>query len=270
MGIEEKKNQGALTISCSLDKILGFLVLSWGILLYPVGQYHTSTLLAFGFPPINLENQLLGIIGLSLIAVVSYKLLPSVKIEVSHGIFYASSGYILPIMGFLISVDELAILLFLASVLPIAFGIERFTMGCSDFKLQIIAIGLYVVQIGIFFLIFFIFCHGAENLIISSLLCTTYAMCILTLIMESLASANLICEGEPRIKVEQIFSKTWIICIVISSVFLIIKGKGVILLYKLVILSVCGWMCFKLCNYLKHKPNQEKKESGKNASNNGI
>lgn len=262
-------NQDTLSASFSLGKILCFVAVIWTMLLYPVAQYHTS-LLAFGFSALNIENQFYEACSLLIIGIAAHKLFPNIKIEITRSIFYAEAVYMLPTISFLISVNELAILLYLVLFLPIMFGIGNFAKGYSDFKLQILAIGVYTAQVVIFFLIFSLFFQGAENLIMSSLLWVTHVISIFTVVIELFACANLIVKGKNRVRSEYIFNRTLIICILISVCLLIFKGAVSNQLFIFAFSSVCGWIFFKMCNYSKNKPNKKQGESRENKGNNFV
>ncbi len=176
--------------------------------------------------------------------------------EVPLSIFYASIGYMLSTIGFLISGDGLAILTFLSLLLPMVFSVGFLTKNCSDSKLPIIAIGAYVAQVGIFFLVFSLFFHEVENLIMSALLLVTYSMCIFTVVVEWFACLHLMSREAYRNKVEYILNTVWIICLVISYMLLAMKGTSSNQLLTFLILSVFGRVCFELCDYLKTKPNK--------------
>ena len=258
-----KKNQATAKISCSFGAILCLISIIWGILLIPVAKSHTDQLIAFGFAAINILNQLFLIVCLLFIGVVAHQFVSKLKIEISRNMFFAVIGYIIAVISFLISVHELAILIFLALSLLI-LGIGRFADNISDLKLEIMAPVLYVAQVGVFILIFSLFCKDAENIIISALLITTYSMCVSTFVFVCCCVGSLMYKLPKLVKDEYIFNEVLISCLVVSGVLLKMYKGASNQLYAFIAVSVLSWICFKLCNYLKNKPNQKDKYSREN------
>ena len=236
-----------------LNKIILFVSIAWAFLLYPVEVHHASTMLQFGFLPINIENHLIIICILMGISLLGRKWLGRIKIEMPHSIAFACGGGMLWIIVFFISVNELAIPFFLASTLAVAPVIKRQQVQNSYLQISIVTACVYAYQVGMYFTIFSLFFKGAESLIMSALLLATHVACIFTVILTLVQSVGLLKRNKLNIS-EIILTDALVLCLTASIILLGIYSKSSILPCSEAATIIAVWFFLRMYNYLQQKP----------------
>ncbi len=223
-------------ISCSLGSLVCFVAFAWLALIYPISDFHADTIITFGFAPMNLKKQIIGAVYLILIGLSIRILVPEFKLLILKNILIAGGFSIIPILGFLMLLHELAIFLFLFWLIFAVSLVSYLTNATSKIYIILATVLLYTSFNGLFFIEVFLFYEGVEHLLVNSLFITTYVVSYFTLINVPVCLIDQLSNSNWLIKDARFFNEVLVFCLVVSwGVFYVLDG---ILYPKDVFLSV--------------------------------